>query len=81
MCKRIIVKRKVKEFYNSITQEQIDKIHSKGKLTPLEAVQHWEAFDLCIEGSKTIFLKSRCEYFNHNCHECFNGNCFASIRI
>lgn len=70
LCERIIVKRKVKEFLNSITQEQINNIHSKGKLTPLEAVKQWEAFDLCIDGSKTVFLKNRCEYFDYNCHEC-----------
>ena len=70
LCEHIIVKRKVKEFYNSITQEQINNIHSKGKLSPLEAVKQWEVFDLCIEGSKTIFLKNRCEYFDYNCHEC-----------
>ena len=70
LCERIIVKRQVKEFYNSITQEQINDIHLKGKLTPLEAVSQWKSFDLCIEGSKTNFSKSRCEYFDYNCNEC-----------
>ena len=70
LCEHIIVKKKVNDFYNSITQEQINKIHSKGKLTPLEAVQLSESFDLCIEGSKSVFSKSRCKYFGYNCHEC-----------
>ena len=70
LCERIIVKKKVNDFYNSITQEQIDAIHSKGKLTPLEAVQLWESLDLCIEGNKMVFSKNRCKYFNYNCHEC-----------
>lgn len=70
LCEHIIVKKKVNDFYNSITQEQIDEIHSKGKLTPLEVVQLWESHDLCIEGSKTISSKNRCMYFNQNCHEC-----------
>jgi hypothetical protein len=70
LCEHIIVKKKINEFYNSITEEQIKEIHAKGKLTPLEAVQMWESFDLCIEGSKSIFSKSRCQYFNENCHEC-----------
>lgn len=70
LCKFIIVKKKVNDFYNSITQEQIDEIHSKRKLTPLEVVQLWESHNLCIEGSKAIFPKNRCEFFNHNCHEC-----------
>lgn len=25
---------------------------------------------LCIEGRKTCFSKSRCEYFDYNCHKC-----------
>ncbi len=70
LCEHIIVKKKINYFYNSITQEQIDEIHSKGKLTPLEVVQLWEFHDLCIEGSKTISSKNRCMYFNQNCHEC-----------
>ena len=70
LCEHIIVKKKVNDFYNSITQEQIDEIHSKGKLTPLEAVQLWESYDWCSEGSKIIFSKCRCRYFNQNCHEC-----------
>lgn len=70
LCERIIVKKKVNDFYNSITQEQIDEIHRKGKITPLEAVQLWESFDLCIEGNKTISCENRCDYFNYNCHEC-----------
>ena len=70
LCEHIIVKKKVNDFYASITQEQIDEIHAKGKLTPLEVVQLWESHDLCIEGNKTISSKNRCKYFNQNCHEC-----------
>ena len=70
LCEHIIVKKKVNDFYASITQEQINEIHSKGKLTPLEVVQLWESHDLCVEGNKTIFSKNRCKYFNQNCHEC-----------
>ena len=70
LCEYIIVKKKVNAFYNSITQNQIDEIHTKGKLTPLEVVQLWESHDLCIEGNKTISSKNRCKYFNQNCHEC-----------
>ena len=70
LCEHIIVKKKMNDFYSSITQEKIDKIHAKGKLTPLEAVQMWESFDLCVEGSKSVFSKSRCQYFDYKCHEC-----------
>lgn len=67
LCEHIIVKKKVNDFYSSISQEQIDEIHAKGKLTPLEVVQLWESFDLCIEGSLSA---NRCQYFKQNCHEC-----------
>ena len=30
----------------------------------------WESFDLCVEGSKSILSKNRCQYFEQNCHEC-----------
>lgn len=70
LCNHIIVKKKVNDFYASITQKQIDEIHAKVKLTPLEVVQLWESNDLCIEGNKTISSKNRCKYFNQNCHEC-----------
>ena len=70
LCEYIILRKKVNDFYHSITQEQIDKIHSKGKLTPLEAVQLWESHDLFIEGNQTVLSKGRCRYFEQNCHEC-----------
>lgn len=70
LCEHIIVKKQINNFYNSITQEQIDEIHAKGKLTPLEIVQLWESYDLCVEGNKTVLSKNRCKYFNQNCHEC-----------
>lgn len=70
LCEYIIVKKQVNNFYDSITQEQIDEIHSKGKLTPPEIVQIWESNDLCIEGNRTISSENRCRYFRQNCHEC-----------
>jgi hypothetical protein len=70
LCEHIIIKKKINDFYNSITEEQINEIHAKGKLTPLEAVQMWESLDLCIEGNKSLLCKNRCEYFNKNCHDC-----------
>lgn len=70
ICEYIIVKEQVKDFYSSITQEQIGEIHSKGKLTPSEVVDLWESYDLCIEDNKTTLTNSRCNFFNHNCHDC-----------
>lgn len=70
LCEYIIVRKRVNEFYNSITKNQIDEIHSKGKLTPLEAVQLWESYDLCAPGNHASIAKCNCEFFNYNCHEC-----------
>ena len=70
LCEMIIVKAKMHEFYSRLSQKQIDEIHAKGKLTPLEIVQLWESYDLCVEGNKTVLSKNRCKYFNQNCHEC-----------
>ena len=70
LCDHIILRTKVKEFYESITQEKIDEIHSKGKLTPLEMVQVWEANNLCAPGIYVPNSKPKCDFFNYNCHEC-----------
>lgn len=69
LCEHIIVKKAVEEFYNSITQEQIDDIHSRGKITSLEKVEECENLGLCAPGDAIGSAKSRCNYFS-NCHEC-----------
>lgn len=33
-----------------LTKEQIDEIHSRGKITPEEMVKEWESLDLCAPG-------------------------------
>lgn len=70
LCERIIIKTKLKEFYGSFTEERIEEIHSKGKLTPLEMVQKLEANHACLEASKGIMRKDRCSFFYNNCCEC-----------
>ncbi len=35
LLEHIVVKKKINDFYSSITQEKIDEIYTKGKLTPL----------------------------------------------
>ena len=69
LCEYIIVKKAVEEFYNSITQEQIDDIHSRGKITSLEKVEECENLGLCAPGDAIGSANSRCNYFS-NCHEC-----------
>ena len=60
----------IKPVLKQLTQEQIDDIHSRGKITPLEKVEEWESFDLCVPGNAIGSAKDRCHYFKHNCHEC-----------
>lgn len=54
----------------SLTQNQIKSIHNRGKITADEKVTEWERTGLCAAGDKRDQKKSRCEKFNHNCHEC-----------
>lgn len=70
ICEQIIVKKATEESYLFITDELVDYIHSKGKLTPLEAVEQYESFDLCAPGDAIGSAGYRCEFFGHNCHEC-----------
>lgn len=52
-----------------LTQEEIDEIHSKGKITPSEKVEEWESFGLCAPGNAIGSAKDRCSVFA-NCHDC-----------
>lgn len=52
------------------TQNQIRTIHNRGKITADEKVTEWERIGLCAAGEKRDQKKTRCEKFNHNCHEC-----------
>ncbi len=69
LCEQLIVNKATEEFYNSITQEQIDDIHSRGKLTPKERVKEYESFDLCAPGNAIGSASDRCHFFG-NCHDC-----------
>ena len=69
LCERIIIKQRVKEFYELFDQEKIDEIHAKGKITPLEKVQEYESFDLCAPGDAIASASNRCRFFS-DCHEC-----------
>ena len=52
-----------------LTQEQIDDIHSRGKITPAEKVKEWEGLDLCAPGDAIGSASWRCKKFK-NCHDC-----------
>lgn len=79
LCEYIIVKKKTNDFYNSITEEQIDEIHSKGKMTPFEIVKIWKLFNLCIDGSRLRESVDRCYFFDNHCHECLKE--YASHKL
>ncbi len=72
LCDHIItnLKYQVKNNNLYLTQEQIDDIHQRGKITPLEKVKEWEMFDLCAPGDAIGSAKYRCHYFKGNCHDC-----------
>lgn len=70
LCDYIITKSKIKNNNLDLTQKQIDEIHSRGKITPLEKVEEWESLDLCAPGDAIGSAKDRCHYFKFNCHEC-----------
>lgn len=53
-----------------LTKEQIDEIHSRGNITPLEKVKEWEAIGLCAPGDAIGGAANRCGEFKHNCHNC-----------
>lgn len=55
--------------FKVLTQEQIDDIHSRGKITPEEKVKEWEGMDLCAPGDAIGSAAWRCKKFK-NCHDC-----------
>ena len=69
LCERIIIKQRVKEFYEMFNQEKIDEIHSRGKITPMEKVEEFEEYELCAPGDGIGSASNRCAFFN-DCHEC-----------
>lgn len=69
LCERIIIKQRVKEFYEMFDQEKIDEIHAKGKITPMEKVSEYESWDLCAAGDAIGSASNRCNFFS-DCHEC-----------
>lgn len=56
--------------FKPLTEEQIEEIHKKGKITPEEMVKEWERLDLCAPGDEIGSASWRCEKFYHCCHDC-----------
>ena len=55
--------------FKPLTQDQIDDIHARGKITPKEKVKEWEDLDLCAPGDAIGSAAFRCKKFR-NCHDC-----------
>lgn len=68
--KKLIESGYVKPTFKHLTKEQIDDIHSRGKITPAEKVKEWEGMDLCAPGDAIGSAAWRCRKFHHNCHDC-----------
>lgn len=60
----------IKPQFKELTQDQIDDIHARGKITPQEKVKEWEGMDLCAPGDAIGSAAWRCRKFHHNCHDC-----------
>ena len=58
--------------FKKLTQEEIDNIHPRGKITPAEKVKEWEGMDLCAPGDAIGSATWRCRKFHHNCHDCLS---------
>ena len=74
LCERIIIKVKNFKFYQSITKEQVEEIHSKGNLTSLEFAQLCINNNLCVISDKSLTQKDRGNFFDRNCQECLLEN-------
>lgn len=70
LCDTIITKTKLQYDIKNLSQDEINSIHQKGKLTQLEKVKEWESYDLCAPGDAIGSAAERCAYFGYNCHEC-----------
>ena len=60
----------IKPQFKPLTSEQIQDIHSRGKITPAKKVKEWEFMDLCAPGGTIVSASSRCRRFRHCCHDC-----------
>lgn len=60
----------MKPQFKALTAEQIEDIHSRGKITPAEMAKEWESVDLCAPGDAIGSAAWRCRKFKHCCHDC-----------
>ena len=53
-----------------ITQEEVDDIHARGKITQEEKIKEWEKLDLCAPGDNIGSSSWRCRKYHYDCHDC-----------
>ena len=70
IIERIIIKRRMEEYYDDLTKDKIEEIHNNGKLTAYDKVKEWEGFDLCAPGDAIGSAAPRCAFFERDCHQC-----------
>lgn len=56
--------------FTPITQEEIDDIHARGKITQAEKVKEWESLDICPPGDNMGSASWRCRKYHYDCHDC-----------
>lgn len=79
LCERIIIKVKNFNFCQSITEEQVEEIHSKGKLTPSEFAQLCIDNNVCIINDKSLTQEERCNFFDSNYQKSLLENASHSL--
>lgn len=55
--------------FKPLTQEEINDIHSRGKITPAEKVMEWERMNACVSADEMWTSAWRCKKFK-SCHDC-----------
>ncbi len=55
--------------FKPLTQEEINDIHSRGKITPAEKVMEWEKMNACVSADEMWTSAWRCKKFK-SCHDC-----------
>lgn len=72
---RLIQQKQDKDFYKQYTEEVINELHSKGRLTPEEMVEIWNESPFCLpeeDLSKSV-LSTRCLFFAGKCENCLKN--------
>lgn len=59
----------IKPQLKNLTEEEIQEIHARGKITPAEKIREWESLDLCAPGDSIGSAAWRCDKFKC-CHDC-----------